>query len=94
MTALAMCGTRDEANSHRGINKSESSVLNFIRNRNEKDQNIIFYSDKCAGQQKNKFMIALYKKRLPKKRIRICFTAIFEKQNYFEEYHFFKVYLL
>lgn len=55
------CYVWDEPNGHSGVNELGTCVPNFIRHRNDHDKNIIiFYSDNCAWQQKNKFMIALY----------------------------------
>ena len=55
------CFIWDESNGHRGINKLGSCFLWFLNKRAASgDKDFIFYSDNCRGQQKNKFMIALY----------------------------------
>lgn len=55
------CYVWDESNGNRGVNELGTCVLKFILDccREEK-KHIIFYSDNCTGQQKNKFMLALY----------------------------------
>ena len=55
----------NETEGNRGVNEIGTCILNYIQSlceKNEGDNNIeiIFYSDNCAGQQKNKFMLALY----------------------------------
>lgn len=52
----------DEFNAKRGANEIGSCVLNYITNITQEKPNadIIFWTDNCAGQQKNQFMIALY----------------------------------
>lgn len=55
------CFVWDESNGHRGINELGSCVLRFLKKRVALgDKDFIFFSDNCAGQQKNKFMVALY----------------------------------
>ena len=56
------CYVWDETNGNRGVNEIGSCVLEFIKNvnNNRTEKDIIFWSDNCAGQQKNKFMIAMY----------------------------------
>lgn len=55
------CYVWDESNGHRGVNELGSCVLDYIRKVCETGKkDIIFYSDNCAGQQKNKYMLALY----------------------------------
>ncbi len=59
------CFLWDETNGNRGVNEIGSCILSYIKelcdkNQGEDNIEIIFYSDNCAGQQKNKFMLALY----------------------------------
>ena len=55
------CFLWDESNGHRGVNELGTCVLQYIKSITESGKkDIIFYSDNCAGQQKNKFMLALY----------------------------------
>lgn len=55
------CFVWDESNGHRGINELGSCVLKFLNKRAALgDKDLILYSDNCSGQQKNKFMVALY----------------------------------
>ena len=58
------CFLWDETNGNRGANEIGTWVLTYIRKLCEENKGenikIIFYSDNCSGQQKNKFMIALY----------------------------------
>lgn len=55
------CYVWDECNGNRGANEIGSCVLHYIENlTNTPCKDIIFWSDNCAGQNKNKFMIALY----------------------------------
>lgn len=60
-TNKCQCFVWDEANGRRGVNELGTCVLQYIKNLSTtEDAEIIFYSDNCAGQQKNKFMIAMY----------------------------------
>lgn len=58
------CFVWDESQGHRGVNELGTCVLKYLREINQNNSNanreVIFYSDNCAGQQKNKFMVALY----------------------------------
>lgn len=56
------CYVWDESNAHRGVNEIGTCVMKYLKDRNDcaKNQDVIFYSDNCAGQQKNKFMLSLY----------------------------------
>lgn len=55
------CFVWDESNGHRGVNELGTCIKQYLeRKAASSDTDIIFYSDNCAGQQKNKFMIALY----------------------------------
>ncbi|KAJ8877723.1 hypothetical protein PR048_022178 [Dryococelus australis] len=48
-------------NGHRGVNELGSCVLQYLKKITlKKDADIVFYSDNCAGQQKNKCMLAIY----------------------------------
>ena len=62
---ICECFVWNETEGNRGVNEIGTCILNYIQSlceKNEGDNNIeiIFYSDNCAGQQKNKFMLALY----------------------------------
>lgn len=56
------CFVWDEGNGHRGVNELGTCVLHYLKKiaATKQDADVIFYSDNCAGQQKNKFMLALY----------------------------------
>lgn len=57
------CYVWHEGEGLRGVNEIGSCVLNYLRRLQEQskeDFQVIFYSDNCCGQQKNKFMIAMY----------------------------------
>ena len=54
------CYTWDETNGHRGVNELGTCVLMYLKKRATDSEDIIFYSDNCTGQQKNKFMLGLY----------------------------------
>lgn len=55
------CYIWNESNGHRGVNELGTCVLNYLKDTCDSEhKDIIFYSDNCAGQQKNKFMLALY----------------------------------
>ena len=59
-TNSCQCFVWDESNGHRGVNELGTCVLHYIKSVIESGKkDIIFYSDNCAGQQKNKFMLAL-----------------------------------
>lgn len=57
------CYVWHEGEGARGVNEIGSCVLSYLRNLQDKikdDFDVIFYSDNCCGQQKNKYMIAMY----------------------------------
>ncbi|KAL0860408.1 hypothetical protein ABMA27_009802 [Loxostege sticticalis] len=55
------CYVWDESNGNRGVNELGSCVLNYLKEACEAGKTeIVFYSDNCAGQQKNKFIVGLY----------------------------------
>ncbi|KAJ8963754.1 hypothetical protein NQ314_005405 [Rhamnusium bicolor] len=58
------CYLWHEAEAQRGSNEIGTCIYKYLENiravNQERDLNIIFYSDNCAGQNKNKFLIALY----------------------------------
>ena len=57
-TNSCQCFVWDESNGHRGVNELGTCVLHYIKSVIESGKkNIIFYSDNCAGQQKNNFML-------------------------------------
>uniref|UniRef100_A0A0K8W834 Uncharacterized protein n=1 Tax=Bactrocera latifrons TaxID=174628 RepID=A0A0K8W834_BACLA len=60
-TNKCQCFVSDEANGKRGVNELGTCVFEYIKSLAKTNEDeIIFYSDNCAGQQKNKFMVALY----------------------------------
>ncbi|XP_045491096.1 uncharacterized protein LOC123690980 [Colias croceus] len=57
------CYVWHEGEGGRGVNEIGSCVLSYLRRLQENtkdDFEVIFYSDNCCGQQKNKYMIAMY----------------------------------
>lgn len=55
------CYVWNETNGQRGVNEIGTCVLDYIKTLCEAGKtDIIFYLDNCSGQQKNKFMMALY----------------------------------
>jgi len=58
------CYVWNETIAKRGANEIGSCLLNFLQNyfngTTESPSNVIFYSDNCAGQNKNKFITSLY----------------------------------
>lgn len=65
------CYVWDETNGNRGANEIGSCLLRYIehtsKNRSECDNlELVFFSDNCAGQQKNKYIISLYMYALKK----------------------------
>lgn len=52
------CYMWHEGQGGRGANEVGSCIINFLKSRNE--ENIMFYSDNCPGQNKNKFIISVY----------------------------------
>ncbi|CAG9812894.1 unnamed protein product [Phaedon cochleariae] len=52
------CYVWDESNGHRGVNELGSCVQKYLQKKATiTDCEVIFYSDNCLGQQKNKFII-------------------------------------
>lgn len=58
----ANCFVWHEGIGHRGVNELGTCVYRFLKEKANQEESIdvIFYSDNCAGQQKNKFMFSLY----------------------------------
>ena len=55
------CYIWNESNGHRGVNELGTCVLKYLKDTCDSGYtDIISYSDNCYGQQKNKFMLALY----------------------------------
>lgn len=56
------CYIWDEATANRGVNDLGTCVFNYLQKLAQTNNtvNVIFYSDNCVGQQKNKFMLAMY----------------------------------
>lgn len=62
------------------MNEIGTCVLDYIQNLCENGETeIIFYSDNCAGQQKNKFMLALYLYAVKKLNINLLTHKFFIK---------------
>lgn len=61
-TKAVDCYVWDEANSNRGAIEIVSSTYKYLENISLTKPNaeIVFWTDNCGGQQKNKFMVALY----------------------------------
>nr|CAH7739725.1 unnamed protein product [Callosobruchus chinensis] len=62
-TNSVVCYVWNEAQGHRGANEIGTCVLNYLNVLNDRFANetdVIFYSDNCAGQQKNKFVLSMY----------------------------------
>lgn len=58
---ISDCYVWDESNGNRGVNELGSCVFDYLTNVSDAGKTeIVFYSDNCAGQQKNKFMISMY----------------------------------
>ena len=57
------CYTRDKTQGKRGVIQIGSCALKYLQHLNDKaDCPInVFYSDNCCGQQKNNYMMAMYK---------------------------------
>lgn len=68
------CYFWNETEGKRGADEIGSCVLNYIKllveKINKPDIDIIFYSDNCCGQQKNKYLLAAYAYALPKFNVR------------------------
>ncbi|XP_046970419.1 uncharacterized protein LOC124537590 [Vanessa cardui] len=57
------CFVWHEGEGARGVNEIGSCVLMYLENLNNKATevfDVVFYSDNCCGQQKNKFMVSMY----------------------------------
>lgn len=60
-TGSCECFVWDESNGHRGVNELGTCVYLYLKKKaTTSDTDFMFYSDNCVGQQKNKFMLALY----------------------------------
>ncbi|KAI8420441.1 hypothetical protein MSG28_008931 [Choristoneura fumiferana] len=63
VTKKTNCYVWHEGQGGRGVNEIGSCVLMYLKKLNDnatKDLDVVFYSDNCCGQQKNKFMLAMY----------------------------------
>lgn len=59
----ASCFVWHEGEGNRGSSEIASWVLKFIESKTNnvnEDVQFVFYSDNCRGQQKNKFVFAMY----------------------------------
>lgn len=56
---IGHCYVWNETIGKRGSNEIGSFLLNFLK-KNDQFTDIIFYSDNCCGQNKNKFIAATY----------------------------------
>lgn len=52
------CFFWNEAIAERGSNEIGTCILEYLRDKNV--ENVIFYSDNCSGQNKNKYILSLY----------------------------------
>lgn len=62
-TKNTTCFVWHEGEGGRGANEIGSCVFMYLKSLHDKateDFDIVFYSDNCCGQQKNKFMLAMY----------------------------------
>ncbi|KAJ4428351.1 hypothetical protein ANN_24370 [Periplaneta americana] len=60
-TGFCECFVWDESNGHRGVNELGTCVYMYLEKKaTTSDTDFMFYSYNCVGQQKNKFMLALY----------------------------------
>jgi len=58
---IADCYVWDESNGHRGVNELGTCILKYLEMKSDKNEgDVIFYYDNCPGQNKNKFILALY----------------------------------
>lgn len=59
---LGHCFVWDESMAHRGANEIGSCVFYYLTERCKlkPGADVVLYSDNCAGQQKNQFLVALY----------------------------------
>lgn len=57
---LGLCYLWHEGLAKRGANEIGSCLYNYLCSNDCKSEHIIFYSDNCVGQNKNKFVFALY----------------------------------
>ena len=70
-TGSTECYFWHEGHGNRGADEIGSCVLHFIEKKirlsdNEADLEFLFFSDNCCGQQKNRFLIAMYMYALAK----------------------------
>lgn len=59
----AYCFVWHEGEANRGANEIASCLLSFLKEKSRERENnfeVIFYSDNCCGQNKNKYVIGLY----------------------------------
>lgn len=62
-TNAVVCYVWNEAQGNRGANEIGSCILNYLENLTDtftSETDVIFFSDNCAGQQKNKFLLSMY----------------------------------
>lgn len=66
-SSVAKCYVWDETEANRGVNEIGTCVLLYLESLRDRANNtdskvldVIFYSDNCCGQQKNRFMMSMY----------------------------------
>lgn len=58
---IADCHVWDESNGHRGVKELETCIWKYLEMKFDKNEgDVNFYSDNCPGQNKIKFILALY----------------------------------
>lgn len=64
VTGSSTCFVWHEGQGQRGVTEIGSCILKYLEKKSQlvdsNDLKMVFYSDNCCGQQKNKYMIALY----------------------------------
>jgi len=61
---IADCYVWDESNGHRGVNELGTCVLKYLEKSDKNEGDVIFYSDNCPGQNKNKFIKLIHFTRI------------------------------
>lgn len=83
-----LCYFWDETEGKRAAIEIGSYVLNYMKSKIEENPNkeidVIFYSDNCGGQRKNKFLLSAYAYAVNKMPVKSHYSQVFNPRSFTE----------